>query len=462
MALQRFKNSVINPINGQSKFDVGAGAMTCVFELSGAPNQLIDLQSLRLNCKIKFKNTNPAGTNDVNGNLSTNINNNNVFATGPYGGGGGHGYINIDERIGASSIIQSIRIEDHNNNILENIHNYPQLLASIMPMMANQDDFTTWCGPCYGIRSAGKRNTQLVVVNQKQHLSLKMYTGLFNSKPLPFSAVGQKLRITITFNNPQSVFYGGDLVAVAGAGTQNVIGPGNPINNANYELQNVKLNYKVVEMDGQAPMPSGGFVYRYFSNLQSTINASRYQAMYSPNTSNTISIINNFISSDSLNNYNRNSYLNQKLSNGRNVNDVEQFTQIKETQFKVNGVLSPYQFTIDERHINPNYDVLKALYYLSTITPYNMLKRCLISSATEEYGGSFDERLDVDRRPVAAGTGVRYDQLNMGSGQSFKGGNNYVGVIESGLEGNNPNEQLSTVYSFRKIVLQPSGSVIVN
>ena len=184
--------------------------------------------------------------------------------------------------------------------------------------------------------------------------------------------------------------------------------------------------------------------------------------MYSPNTSNTISIINNFISSDSLNNYNRNSYLNQKLSNGRNTNAVEQFTDIKETQFKINGVLTPYMFTIDERHITPNYDVLKALYYLSTITPYNMLQRCLISSATEKYGGSFDECHDVDRRPVASGTGVRYDQLNTGSGQSFKGGNNNVAVIDSGLDGNNPNEQLSTVYSFRKIVLQPTGSVIVN
>ena len=441
MSLVEHRNAIVTPINGQSEFKVSEGQMTINFEISGAPNELLDLNSIRLNMSALFTQ------NDLN------LNNNNFRGTGNYPT---EGYINIDERIGLSSLIQSIRIEDSQNNILEFISNYPHLMASILPQMLNQDDLTTWCGPCYGIKSAGKRDCQMTVCNQLQNVSLKLYTGLTNSRPIPFSSVGQILRLTITLNNPQSVFYGGSL------NNAQLIGVNSPVNGTTYALKNVKLNYRVIEMDG--PAPSGApFVYRQFSNLQSTINSSRFQNMYSPNTSNTIAIINNFVPSDSLNNYNRNSYFINKLSNGRDAaTNVEELVNIKESQFKINGVNAPLQFPVDEREITPNYDVLKSLYYMSTITPYNMIKRSLISSATEQYGGSYKEGLAVDRRPVAAGTGIRYDNLNSGEGVSFKGGNNYLQVIDSDLNGLNPNEIMTTVYSFKKIVLSPSGSVIVN
>ena len=440
MSLVQSRNAIITPINGQSEFKVSEGQMTMNFEISGAPNEMLDLNSIRLSMAALFTQ------NDVN------LNNNNYRATGAYAN---NGYINIDERIGLSALIRSIRIEDAQNNILEFISDYPHLMASILPQMLNQDDLTTWCGPCYGLKSAGKRDCQMTISNQKQFVNLKLYTGLTNSRPIPFSAVGQILRLTITLNNPQSVFYGGSL------NNAQTVGVNSPVNLTTFKLKDVKLNYKVIEMD--KPATGAPFVYRQFSNLQSTINASRFQNMYSPNTSNTISIINNFVSSDSLNNYNRNGYLINKLSNGRDAGtNVEEFVNIKESAFKINGVNAPLQFTVDERVIVPNYDVLKSLYYMSTITPYNKIKRSLISTATEEYGGSYKQGLDVDRRPVAAGTGIRYDNLNSGSGVSFRGGNNYLQVIDSGLDGTNPNEIMTTVYSFKKIVLSPSGSVIVN
>jgi len=454
MSLVNSRNAVINPVNGQSNFNVSSGEMNIHFEISGAPNELLDLKSIRLNCKIRQTNKSLAG-------VVQNMNNNQINALENYG----TNYVSIDERLGCSSMIQSIRIEDSQNNVLEHIHNYGHLMASIIPQTLNQDDITTWTGPCYGLKSAGKRNIQMNQLNQSQFVSMKLYTGLFNSKPIPFSAIGNILRVTVTLANPQTVYFGGNINYANDIGANTYAG--GISTNANFNFENVKMNYRVVEMDGQAPMPQGGaFVYRYFSNLQSTINASSYQNMYSPNTSNTISLINNFISSDSLNNINRNSFLIQKLSNGRTVagggGDVENFVDIKETQFKINGVLSPLQFSVDERVYTPNYDVLKALYYMSAITPYNMIQHSLISNASESYGGSKCQGKDIDRRPVAGGVAVRYDNLNTGEGQSFKGGNNYIHKIDSDLNGNNPNEIMTTVYSFRKIVLQPTGSVIVN
>lgn len=442
MALVNHRNAVINPINGQQKFNVSQGEMTINFEISGAPNELLDLKSLRLNASFTMLQNN------------THINNNNISGDGAYNNSG---YISTDERIGLAACIQSIRIEDSQNNILEHIHNYPMMMAQVVPQTLNQSDLTTWCGSCYGIKSAAKKSIQLNVVNQTQHVSMKLYTGLTNTKPIPFAAVGGVLRITLTLNNPQSVLFGGSLVNAQD------IGINSPVNNATYEVKNVKFNYKVIMTQGMAQMPKGGYVYRHFSNLQSTINSSSYQNLYTPNTSNTLAVMNQFISSDSLNNYGRNSYLVQKLTNGRDAQtNLDAFVDIKETQFKINGRNFPLIFSVDERVYVPNYDVLKAYYYISTIQPFTKIRHNLISSATEQYGGDEKEAHSPDRRPTAAGIGIRYDNLNTSEGINLRGGNNYLQRIDSGLLGNNPNEIMTTVYSFRKIVMQPSGPVIIN
>jgi len=466
MSLVQTINSEATPLNGQSQYSSKNGSFNIIFELTGGANQMIDLRSLRLLGNIDYLKSNGQHFNNFN------QYGNNIPITGTASGGVDPAYVtavnpfyDIDARVGASATIQSVILEDATNNVLEAIYSYPHLLSKVGPITTSKQDNLTWTGPIYGIKSGGKQLQNQTALNSTNEVSMKLYSGLLQSMPMPMSAVRGVLRLTITLNAPASVLFGG---ANSGA-NQGVGGTANPASGSFFNMNDVKLVYRTIVMDQDAPIMKSGYGFKSFSSLQSTINNSNNQNIYNPNASNAICVMTSFIRSTALNSYNANSYQSNKLVK-QGATPAGEPVDIQSTNFLKNNVRFPNSFPIDERVYNQNnngfksYDAQRSFYYMSCLKPLDEVDKTLIQPSTEGNGsnqcGGFKEVNEPDGVPVY-GVGIRYANVSLEDGTSFMNGMNFLQRIESGLNGTLPNEMFSTVLSTKKIVATPSGPLVV-
>ncbi len=471
MSLVNVINSETTPLNGQSKFSSKNGQFNIVFELSGASNQMIDLNSVRMLSEINFLKSN--GQHFNNFNIYSNALNR-VDAGGTAAAAGvvpaydrdTNDYYDIDARTGISNCISSIQFQDAESNILEACYSYGHLLNKVCPLSMSKDDQLCWTSKIYGIKSGGRQVQNRYALNSTLNCAVKMYSGLSMSKPIPFSAIRGKLKIIITLNNPSATLFGG-------VSTGAVIGDGkgaNPASGSYFDMNNVRLVYRTLILDENAPILKQGYGFRHFSNLQATINNSNNQNIYNPNSTNALSVLTSFIRSDALNSYNHNSVKSRKLQKmvGANPTDVD----ISQINFLKNNQRFPNLFPIDEREYNLNnegkksYDAQRSFYYLSTLTPLAQLNNTLIQSSTESNGtlqcGSYVQYKEPDDDTPVYGAGIRYANVSGSDGTSFRNGQSFLQRFESGLDGTLPNEMFSSVLSTRRIVPTTQGPVVLN
>ena len=457
MSLVQVINAETTPINGQQEYSSNNNYQI-IFELVGSPNQMIDLNSLRFVYNLRY--TDGLGLHFNNGNVYRNEGTAgapNQYANSIFFG--------TDPRTGNNGIISSVVFEDANSNILEQVNNYGHLMNKICGLGMSQDDLTTWTGPMYGIHNAGKTTINQMALNSDAPMAHRIYTGITNSKPMPFSVIGGKLKITINIVNPSQQIYGGQLNPFVVGGANNPA----PLNGgAKYSIRNIKAIYRVINLDGPAPVSKGGYAYSHFSQYNQTIQSSNYQNIYNFNVSNAKCVLNSFIRSNKLNNYSANSYQSTKLQNGDTIitrNNVDD-ANIHETTFLKNNVKFPLDFAIDETTYNKfnvnehkNYDTERSFYYLSCLRPVSELNNTLISGATERYSG-FDQWTEVDCWNNVYGIGTYYDSL--GETSNFMGGNNYLQKVQSELDGQAPNEIFTNVLSTKQLVPTASGVILQN
>lgn len=450
MSLVQIQEAETTPINGLNNYN-GKTNYQIIFELVGAPNQMIDLNSLRFCYDLNYL----LGNN-------THLNNSNVDRRAGYVA---NTYVGSDDRVGANAIINSIVFEDANNNILEQVNNYGHLMSKVSSMSLSQDDMITWTGSLYGIFGGAKMVINNMALNSCVPMCHRLYTGITNSAPMPFSVVGGKLRVIINITNPTQVFFGGVLNPLdIGTNNQAVLNGG-----AYFDIKNIRAVYKVVNLPQNAPVAKGGYSYKHFSSFNQTLQSSSYQNIYNFNLSNVKSVLNTFIRSNKINNYNANSFQGTKLMNGdtglafQNLNDPNIF----ESSVLKNNVKFPLDFSVDETAINnetdvrPNYDVGRAYYYMSSLRPLATLNNTLICPATERYGGFYQPE-DPDPFNNVYGIGMNYDSMTYGTGSSFNSGNNYLQKINSGVNGLVPNEIFTSVLSVKKLIPTSSGVVLQN
>ncbi len=469
MSLVQAINAETTPLNGQSQFSSKNGQFNIIFELSGGMNQMLDLNSIRMLTNVNFLNVN--GQHFNNFNLYGNQASGTAAATLGNPGGVNPAYttatcpfIDIDARTGLSNCINTIQFQDAESNVLEAVYSYPHLMNKVIPMSLSQDDQLTWTSHIYGVKSGGRQLQNQHALNSTYEAAIKLYTGLTQSKPMPFSAVRGKLKIIITLNSPAAALFGGTNV-----GGGHGVGVGNIAANSYFNLNNVRLVYRTLNLDENAPLLSQGYSYKHFSSLQSTITASNNQNIYNPNSTNAISVLTSFIRSDALNSFNANSVKSDKLQkdNAGSPQDVE----ILESNFLKNNVRFPLQFPIDERVYNENnngmsnYDTQRSYYFMSTLTPLSLLNNTLIQASTESNGtlqcGGFRQFDSPDEVPIY-GLGIRYGNVTMSDGTNFTKGQAFLQQIKSGLDGSKPNEMFSNVLSTRKIMVTASGPVVLN
>lgn len=465
MALVQTINAETTPLNGQARFSSSSGQFNIVFELSGAANQMIDLNSIRMLANVDFLKSNGQHFNNFNiyGNNLQIPGGANQAAAGvaPVYVTASNPYYDIDARTGVSNCINTVQFQDAESNSLEAVYSYPHLLNKVGPMSLSKDDQLTWTSHIYGLKSGGRQLQNQYALNSSYSVAIKLYTGLTQSKPMPFTAVRGKLKIIVTLNAPASALFGG---ANTGANMGDG-GADNPSNASYFNLDNVRLIYRTLVLDENAPILRQGYGYKHFSSLQSTINNSNNQNIYNPNTTNALSVLTSFIKSEDLNTYGANSVKSGKLKNG--VDDVEIF----QTNFLKNNIRFPNEFPIDSREYNENnnghvsYDAQRSYYFMSTLTPLAQLNNTLIQSSTESGGtlqcGAYTEYKEPDDVPVY-GCGVRYANVSGSDGTNFTKGQNFLQRFQSGLNGSTPNEMFSNVLSTRRIVATASGPIVLN
>jgi hypothetical protein len=470
MSLVQAINAETTPLNGQSQFSSKNGQFNIIFEISGGMNQMIDLNSMRMLCDVDFlqeggQHFNNFGIYQVPLKVNANNPGDNQNVAGVLASANRQTncpFFDIDSRSGATNCISTIQFQDAESNVLEAVYSYPHLMNKICPMSLSKDDQLTWTSHIYGVKTAGRQLQNQRALNSTYNLAMKLYTGLTQSKPMPFSAVRGKLKIIITLNSPQSALFGGSNVgATTGTG-----GANNPASNSYFNLNNVKLIYRTLNLDESAPLLNSGYSYKHFSSLQSTITASNNQNIYNPNSTNAVSVLTSFIRSDALNSYNANSVKSDKLQKA-GPTDVE----ILESNFLKNNVRFPLQFPIDERVYNENnngnvgYDTQRSYYFMSTLTPLSNLNNTLIQPSTESGGsnkcGGFEQIEEPDVVPVY-GLGIRYANVTNMDGTNFTRGQSFLQRIKSGLDGSLPNEMFSNFLSTKRIMVTASGPVVMN
>ncbi len=469
MSLVQAINSETTPLNGQARYSSAQGTFNIVFEISGGANQMIDLNSIRMLSQVDFLKSNGQHFNNFN------IYSNNFDPDGGNVAAGGvapaystanSSYYDIDARTALSSCINTIIFQDAESNVLEAVYSYPHLMNKISAMSLSKDDQLTWSSHIYGLKSAGRQLQNQYALNSTYDVAIKLYTGLTQSKPIPFSACRGKLKIIITLNAAAATLFGG---ANTGADF-GVGGPQNPAANSYFNMDNVKLVYRTLVLDEAAPILKAGYDYKHFSSQQSTINNSNNQNIYTPNSTNAISVITSFVRSNALNSYNANSVASNKLQ--KNVGGQPTDVDIKSTNFLKNNIRFPNAFPIDERVYNENndgktnYDTQRSYYFMSTLTPLAMLNNTLIQPSTEGNGsnqcGGFTEYLEPDIDRPVYGVGIRYGNVSLTDGTNFTNGQSFLQRIESDLDGTLPNEMFSNFYSTKRIVATPSGPVVFN
>jgi hypothetical protein len=468
MSLITAINSETTPLNSVKDFSSANGSFQIIFEITGSANQLIDLSSIRLLCEASFLNS-----------AKQHFNNTNIYSqaiTNPAGGdfaitapiaydSENNPYYDIDCRTGVTSCISNIQFMDSESNILESVYNYPHLISKISGMSMSKDDQVTWGSSLFGVKSGGKQLQNQTALNSNYSLALKLYSGLLQSDPIPFSVLKGKLRIVITLNNPSSVLFGGNNTGlVRGVGTTF-----NPAQGSYFNLNDVRLTYRTLVLPENAPIMKE-YTYKHFSSLNSTIVSSNSQNVYTPNTTNTISILTSFIRSQALNSYSANSIQSNKLQKQSGATGFES-VDIHNLNFLKNNIRFPNQFSIDERVYNKNnnglsnYDTQRSYYYMSTLTSMSKLNKTLIQSSTESNDtlqcGSFDETSSPDFNVPVYGVGVKYANVSGEDGSSFVNGASFLQRIESGLVGDTVNEQFTNVLATRTIIPSVSGAVIL-
>ena len=476
MSLVDFQNSQTIPVNGQSEYTSSNGNFNLAFQLSGSANMALDLNSIRLVCEVDYLTGSGQhlNNNDVYG-LGVRVLNAAANAAPPAASIlpnfdiPNQSFVDVDARTGVNMCINSILFEDSENNVLENVVSFPHLINKVVSMTMSQDDQLTWGGSTYGISGGGKSLVNQHSLNSTKDVAIKLYTGLSQSAPLPYSAVRSRLNISIQLNSSSAVFNGGsNHGADFGVGTSHA-----SLNNGCfYRLKNVKMVFRnLIFDDPEAPILKSGYSYRHFSSLQSTINSSNNTNIYQPNATNAISIMSSFIPSTNLNNYSKNSVQSGKLKNQIPAGTIYPATvpesvKIHTVDLLKNNVSFPLTYPIDESVYTQNnsglnnYETQRSYYYLSTIKPFNMINSCLISPSTENYGGFYEATSADYNVPVSAGVGIRYANVSSTDGTNYRGAS-FQQRINSGLNSSLNNELFTNILSTRRIIIGANGPVVL-
>ena len=154
------------------------GLQQVVFQIPKLPRVMMG-RTLRINGEFDvFKADNSRPSNATNWNADT-PNNNAIF---------------IDGRIGVSSCIESLSIQNLKGATYSNVKNYNRLLSAIVPLNQSFNNYINGCDDEYG---NGKQITQAKRCDKTQSFSIPILDGFFQAENIDMDLV-EGLVITLT------------------------------------------------------------------------------------------------------------------------------------------------------------------------------------------------------------------------------------------------------------------------
>ena len=425
--LQRVVKTEIFPSNRSANNNIWSyrqGNPILNFTISGNEQKYLLSNTLRLNFTYRLRTA--AGAFPNNDNQS------------------GAGLVEIvnNDKIGAVSAIQSLTITNKFNQTLEQVRNYPRLLATMIPARANFGDYASVeqmrFGACSNVSAQGMLN------NADFQVSMPILAGIFlmgDQIPMGDHGTGG-MQLKIHLSPSIEANYGANA-----AGSY-------------WEIVNPTLSFSFgIPLGGVLPKIKS-YPYLSYSSFYNVINNSDETHNINCNLSSVISTFSNFvptnwIANDQLDGNQTTSLLNNPgttlpLPGNISIAPLSRYSVLR------GGLLYPYQFQVNEsRLINTN-----AAGVVVGTTPAQLLRNFLSASSstiddldstllgnlsqnTPAAPSPPNDTLFNTRAEEVFGVGARQDQLGNASGANYKT-RNYSHRFQSALNGISSN----SVYTF--------------
>jgi len=297
------------------------GLQQVVFQIPKLPRIMMG-KTLRVNGTFTVKSS--ANANPTNGA--------NFFNPTP-----GSGVFFIDGRIGASSSIDNLSIQNLQGATYSNVKNYNRLCSSLVPL--NQS-FMNYINGVDDEYAPGKQITQAKRCDKPFDFSLPILDGFFQQGAIDMDLVGG-LIITLTLA-PSNFVVQGNKWLNSSATTPT---------GAYYEWSDVTLSVETELPDSQgqealATNTKGVMSYKTYSSFYSVIVSNSQNLSYLFNTRNTTALIGNLVPSSWLNNYDYFSSATPQLLYKNSAGILNNNVQIDDYTYQKSGVRLPYDFEI--------------------------------------------------------------------------------------------------------------------
>ena len=330
--------------------------------------------------------------------------------------------ISIDGRIGVSSCIDSLSIQNLRGATYSNVKNYNRLCSSIVPLNQSFNNYINGCDEEYG---QGKQVTQAKRCDKDFDFSLPILDGFLQADPIDMYLT-EGLQLTLSLS-PDNFVINNTYWRNQQATTPN---------GAFYKWSDLVLSVETEVPDeaGQQAMMSnnrGLMTYRTYSSFYSVILSNQYNISMLFNTRNTTALIGNISPSEWINNYQYNSSMTPQLLYKSDATGVlNNNIRVNSFTYQKAGVRTPYDFEIrsEKTQDEGTADSVKNLTEIEAIRDgwdiynfYKSLETELSNPLTDTKLNKFDRSkyaINYQDKENAYMIGVSYDKL--GSGVDFR------------------------------------------
>ena len=330
--------------------------------------------------------------------------------------------ISIDGRIGVSSCIDSLSIQNLLVATYSNVKNYNRLCSSIVPLNQSFNNYINGCDEEYG---QGKQVTQAKRCDKDFDFSLPILDGFLQADPIDMYLT-EGLQLTLSLS-PDNFVINNTYWRNQQAQTPN---------GAFYKWSDLVLSVETEVPDeaGQQAMMSnnrGLMTYRTYSSFYSVILSNQYNISMLFNTRNTTALIGNISPSEWINNYQYNSSMTPQLLYKSDATGVlNNNIRVNSFTYQKAGVRTPYDFEIrsEKTQDEGTADSVKNLTEIEAIRDgwdiynfYKSLETELSNPLTDTKLNKFDRSkyaINYQDKENAYMIGVSYDKL--GSGVDFR------------------------------------------
>jgi hypothetical protein len=394
-------------IGAENKFSPDRnGLQQVVFQIPKLPRIMMG-KTLRVNGSFNVKDS---GNNAPN-------NGTNFFTAAP-----GSSVFWIDGRIGVSSCIDNLSIQNLKGATYSNVKNYNRLCSSLVPL--NQS-FMNYIGSVDDEYAPGKQITMAKRCDREFDFSIPLLDGFLQSDPIDMDLV-EGLVITLTLAPSNYVIQNNKWLNNAAT----------PPNGAYYEWSDIVLSVEteIPDAKGQEALmmnKTGMMQYKTYSNFYSVIVSNQQNISYLFNTRNTTALIGNIIPSQWLNNYSYFSSSTPQLLYENANNVLNNNIQVDSYTYQKSGVRTPYDFEIvsEDTQGQGTADSVKNMTELNSIRDvwdlYNFeksLKTELCNPLSDTKKNKFDRnRYSIVEEDLENqyNIGVSYDKFS--NGVDFRG-----------------------------------------